>query len=266
MRRVNLINALLTLLLFILLETVSIVLVTKRGVVQRYRILGASRAMQAGIWESENNIRDFFSYRSENRRLVAENERLHDEIEALRSAWRDLPEVIGEGDYSYIGATVLKNSVNRQSNSLILNRGEQDGIEEGMGVVTDCGIVGIVDAVDISRCRVISFLSAGQSVSAKLTRENIFGTMSWPGRTPSKALLSQIPAHAEAAVGDSISSSGFSTIFPADIPLGVVSKVSSDGVSINLTIDLFQDFTALQHVYIVRNNRREEIRRLENEK
>ena len=59
------------------------------------------------------------------------------------------------------------------------------------------------------------------------------------------------------------SSSGFSTIYPPDIPLGrVIESKISQGSSQELSVALFEDFRSLHNVYIVRNNRGEEIQEL----
>lgn len=263
MRNSGFIARLGTILLFIALETVSLLLISRSGVVQRYRIAGALRSTQYSLWKTGTGIGHYFGYRRENDLLADENCRLREELDAYKAAERDIAENQTVGDYTYIAATVLKNSVNRQDNFLILNRGERDGIRTGMGVITSGGVVGIVSAVDQTRCRVVSFLSSGQSVSAKVSGSGAFGTLSWLGRSPDKALLTEIPAHIPVAAGDTVSTSGYSMIFPSGIPLGEVTSVSSDGISTQAKVRLFQQFSALQHVYIVRINAEEEIRRLE---
>ena len=264
MRNSGFIARLGTILLFIALETVSLLMIGRSGVVQRYKIAGAFRNAQYSLWKTGTSIGHYFGYSRENALLAEENCRLREELDAYKAAERDVPQTISAGDYTYIAATVLKNSVNRQDNFLILNRGERDGIRTGMGVITSGGVVGIVSAVDESRCRVVSFLSSGQSVSAKVSGSDAFGTLSWLGRSPSKALLTEIPAHIPVAEGDTVTTSGYSMIFPQGIPLGEVTSVSSDGISTQARVRLFQQFNALQHVYIVRINAEDEIRRLEN--
>ena len=168
-----------------------------------------------------------------------------------------------EPDYTFIGATVIRNSVDRQHNYLILDRGAKEGVEPGMGVVTARGVIGIVSAVSRHYSYVISLLNTEQSVSAKLAGSGAFGPMSWPGLAPDKAVLSEIPVHVQAAPGDTVLSSGFSTIYPPDIPIGrVVESKVNQGSSQDLTVLLFEDFRSLHNVYIVQNNRGEEIREL----
>lgn len=263
MRRSELIATLSTALLFIALEVISIVMVSHSGVVQRYRIMGAVRNSQTGMWNTTRKVQYFINYRVENEKLAQENLLLHSEIERYKAAIATVDSVKIEGGYDYTLARVIKNSTNKQHNYIIINRGESDGIKVGMGVVTDNGIVGVVNAVNRHYSQIVSFLSAGQKVSAKVAKDGSFGPLSWEGHSVRKAHLSEIPAHTEVVVGDTISTSGFSTIYPPDIPLGRVTKVIDNGVSIDLNVELFQNFSAIQHVYVISNRDEEEIKSFE---
>jgi len=263
--RSGLLPTLTAILLFIALESLSLVLVTESGVVQRFRIMGTLRSVQAWGWTRTSNVSHFFNYRTENERLAAENLQLHQELAAAQAAARaaDSLEVAVGPDFTWIGAGVIKNTVDRQHNHLILDKGSCEGVETGMGVVSSRGVVGIVDGVSPHYCHVVSLLGAGQSVSAKLGKSGAFGPMSWPGREPGLMLLSEIPVHIQAAPGDTVLTSGYSTIYPPDIPLGsVVSSQVSKGSSQELTVRLFEEFRSLHHVYVIRNNHQQEIEAL----
>lgn len=265
MKRYGLLSSLTAIALFIVLETVAILLVVKGGVVQRYKVLGAVRSVQAWFWTRTSQATYYFHYKTENERLAAENLQLRQQLARYVSAKAELDSVVRiiEPDYTFIGATVIRNSVDRQHNYLILDRGRKEGVEPGMGVITSQGVVGIVDAVSNHYAHVISLLGTGQTVSAKLAGSGSFGPMAWTGRNPREALLREIPVHVEAAPGDTVLSSGYSTIYPPDIPLGViVSSKVSQGASQDITVTLFEDFRSLNSVYIVKNNRREELEEL----
>lgn len=263
MQRSKLISVISTVLLFIALEVVSIVMVSRNSIVQRYRIVGGVRNSQNAMWNTSRKVQYFINYRVENERLAAENLKLREDLERYRTMVDNRDSSIVEPLYSYIQARVVKNSTNKQYNYIILNRGADKGIKPGMGVITDKGIVGVVNAVEKHHCQVISFLSADQRVSAKIAKNGSFGPLSWNGHSVLNAIMSEIPAHTEVAVGDTISTSGFSTIYPPDIPIGRVARISENGVAIDLTVALFQNFSALQYVYVVTNNNIEEIKSLE---
>ena len=266
--RPALVRTAITIVVFIALEALCIVMITNNSVVQRYRILGGIREVQSSIWEKTAGVRYYFSLKKDNQALVQENEALHRQL-SLYEAMADMQGTPFEevrGVFSYTSADIVKISRGKQHNYLLLNKGSKDGITEGMGVVTDNGVVGIVDAVSSHYCYVISFLNTEQSVSARLVKSEHFGLMRWEGVNPHKATITEISLYCGAAVGDSVATSGYSNIFPADIPIGVISNIKPvSGLYLNLEIDLFQDFSSLRHVYIVANNDRLEMDRLERE-
>jgi rod shape-determining protein MreC len=71
---------------------------------------------------------------------------------------------------------------------------------------------------------------------------------------------------AKAAIGDTIVTGGMSAIFPAEIPLGVVTDatVPLNDNYYNLRVSLFQDMTNLNQVYVVKFPAAEFIRDMQN--
>ncbi|MBO4572080.1 MAG: rod shape-determining protein MreC [Bacteroidales bacterium] len=263
MRRSELISLISTVLLFLALEILSIMMASNNSIVQRYRIMGAIRNTQTSMWKTSRKVQYFINYRVENEKLAQENLALRQELDLYKTAADAVDSVSSKAGYTYILARVVKNSTNKQHNFIVLNRGRNDGIETGMGVITDNGVVGVVNAVQDDYSQVISFLSADQRVSAKIAGNGTFGPLAWKGRSVRQARMTEIPEHTEVNPGDTILTSGFSTIYPPDIPLGKVTKVFDNGVSIDINVELFQNFGALQHVYVVANNNAGQIKQLE---
>ena len=260
--RYGLLSTITAAFLFILLETISVVLVVNRGVVQRYKVMGAVRSVESWFWERTSRAGQYFNLKTENDRLAEENLQLRQLNARMAAQLKEsgIPDRIDGPEFTYFGATVIRNSVNRQHNFLILDQGWKDGIEDGMGVVTARGVVGIVNGVSRHYSMVISLLDTDQSVSVKHVPSGAFGPMAWPGLAPDIAVLREIPVHIQAAPGDTVMTSGFSTLYPPDIPVGtVVSTSVSQGSSLEMTIRLFEDFRSLHHVYIVKNNHRQEL-------
>lgn len=91
--------------------------------------------------------------------------------------------------------------------------------------------------------------------------------MTWDGFSSNGAILKEIPHHVEFQPGDTVYTSGYSSIFPPDIPLGTTgdSRIVN-GATYEIEISLFEDFGALRYVTVVENMGREEIKSLEEEK
>ena len=89
-------------------------------------------------------------------------------------------------------------------------------------------------------------------ISAKLKRSNHFGSLYWDGKNYRDVTLSDIPQHVVVNVGDTVVTSGFSSIFPAGIDLGTIKSIESRGVNFHsITVKLFNDFKQLNTVWVV---------------
>jgi len=117
-----------------------------------------------------------------------------------------------------------------------------------------------VNAVSDNYSYIISLLNINQSVSAKISRLGAFGPLIWDGRSADYALLTEIPQHIKIQVGDSVVTSGFSSIFPPDIPLGTIRKSKIiNGTHHEIQVKLFQDFRTLHYVNVVVSSHKEEV-------
>lgn len=168
--------------------------------------------------------------------------------------------------YDYVSATVINNSVRHPRNYFSINRGEADGVKRGMGVVDQNGIVGIVNVTGQHTARVISLLNESQHFSVKIKDTQFLGSLSWKGGDPMIAYMEEVPRHAKFEVGDTVVTSGFSTIFPGEIPVGIIMnriKGSDDNFFV-LKVRLTSDFRALSTVRVIKDEYKTELDSLQN--
>ena len=91
--------------------------------------------------------------------------------------------------------------------------------------------------------------------------------MKWDGRSSRGAILSEIPHHIGISPGDTVYTSGYSTIFPPDIPLGTTGESRLvNGATYEIKVTLFEDFSRLRYVTIVNHTGKEELKELEEER
>lgn len=222
------------------------------------------------VWGSTQNIRHYFSLKSRNDSLAAENHMLLlriAELEAINEeAEIEVPADGIAGNFHYMPATIVKISNNTQHNYMIVGKGKVDGVNAGSGVITSKGAVGIIDAVGENYSYARSFKNHEMSISSRLGRTGTVAPLCWDGRSNSGAVLKEIPLHLEFEPGDTVYTSGHSSIFPPDIPLGVTGKAEIvNGSTFDIEVKLFEDFNALRYVTIVDNIGKEEIKALEEE-
>ena len=268
-RRKSINTALVSLVVFLLIEGLSAFLISRNGAMQQYKLMTGIRNIQTLIWDGTKDIRYFFSLKQTNESLEQENIRLVQELEKYKIfTSRYISDSLIQAynpEFEYIPATVVKNNTNRRHNYIVLDKGSDDGIRTDMGVITPSGVVGYIQSVGRKHSLVVSLLDVDNTITAILKKSGTFGTINWDGKNPSEVTLSEIPIHTSFAIGDTVTTSGFSAIYPKGIDLGTIkSSKSAGGTSFDLTISLFENFSTLHHVYIVDNPNNIEFKNLIN--
>jgi len=257
--------------IFILLEVAALVMLSHKGALQQIWLSRMSHRVMAKAWGGSENIRYYFSLKETNKDLAEDNFNLRRVLEGYQLAERDSVaiarsmEIVQGREYNYTPATIIKISRNKAHNYFIIDKGSEDGIRPQSGVITACGVVGIIDAVDNHYSYGLSLLNSDISVSSRIGHEGASGRMSWDGRSRDRAILQDIPLQYRFSPGDTVWTSGFSAIFPPDIPLGILGESRMVGGAVNeIEVKLLQDFSSLRYVTVVDNQAREEITYLEN--
>ena len=255
--------------IFIVLEVAALALLHAGPSMQNIWISRMSHRTMAFLWGSGETVRSQFQLDRLNRDLQEENARLKARLRAYERrdvAQDELDRMAAQeaASYRYTPATVVKMSRNRTRNYIILNKGSEDGIRPQSGIISDRGVVGIVEAVDKHYAYGLTLMNPEMSVGARLGRLDVVAPLSWDGRGTGRALMRNLPPHYELTPGDTVRTSGYSTIFPPGLPIGVTGEASLvDGSTFQVEVFLFQDFAALRYVTVVENLERTEIMSLE---
>ena len=263
-QRQPLLPRMINLAVFVLLELLSLYLLTHNAELQRSWVARGTHGVMAAVWGGTERVRSYFSLGATNRELALENHQLREQLalaqEQLRSARLDSLDTPARPDFAMVPAEIVKLSRNKQHNYFILNRGYADGIQEESGVISRLGVVGIVDAVSEHHAFALSFQNSDISISARLGQEGGSGLLVWDGIHSRGALLKEIPLQYHHHPGDTVYTSGHSLMFPPDIPLGVAGEARVvNGATNEISVTLFQDFSALRYVTVVHNNSFDEI-------
>ena len=185
--------------IFILLEIAALNMLKNNSELQSLWVSRMSHTFMAKVWGGSDNLRHYFSLNKENERLANENAVLNQQLKEYRDredqAYSDslTAEFKAYGDFVYAPATIVKISRNKQHNYFIINKGSEDGIRPQSGIITNRGVVGIIDAVDKHYSYGLSFMNSDISVSSRIGKEGAVGPLSWDGTSVDKALLKEIP-------------------------------------------------------------------------
>ena len=255
-------------LLFVLLFVISAALLASNGRFHSSVWFTSANAVSSQVYGVSNGISSYFNLRSINASLQESNANLENEVLNLRAEVAAYKSMLGDTllpydaqRFEYVLATVLNNSVRHPRNYFTINRGANDGVKKGMGVVDQNGIVGIVNVAGPNSSRVISLLNTTQHFSVRLKGTDVVGSLVWKVNDPKIAYMEEVPRHTTYALGDSVVTSGYSTTFPADMPVGVVVgriKTENDNFYV-LKIRLFSDFKTLSTVRILKDSYKDEM-------
>jgi rod shape-determining protein MreC len=254
--------------LFLLLETVSVILVVQYNNYQKVQFLNFTKSLQGSYYEISGGIREYLSLRQVNRDLYRENTLLRNRIDRLvrNQEFTANPgyDSIPHRQFFYIPARVINNSVNKQFNFITLNKGSNHGIEPEMAVIAPHGVVGVVYATSGNYSTVIPMINRNFRLSAKILKNGYYGSLSWAGKGYGKAILEEIPFHVEIEPGDTIVTSGYSAIFPEGIMVGTIDEFEAiEGNFYTITVNIAVDYKNIQYVDVIRNLLQEEQRELE---
>lgn len=255
---------------FILLEVAALLMLSHNSQLQRLWIARVSHGFMAKTWGTTQAISDYFSLKGQNDRLALENDSLQRIVRSYELAAKEADPasrpVMMDNGFNYIPATIIKSSANTQHNYIIIDKGSDDGVTRNSGVITSNGVIGIVDAVSPHYSYAISFLNTELFISARLGESGAVGPLAWDGTSSDGAILKEIPLQFKFEPGDTVYTSGYSSIFPPDIPIGVAgeSKIIN-GATNEIKVRLFQNHKALKYVTIVANTKAAEIEAIEQE-
>ena len=134
-----------------------------------------------------------------------------------------------------------------------------------MGVVDGNGVVGIVYETSSHYSRVISVLNSKSSISCKIVGSEYFGYLKWEYGDAGmldhlrKIVVMRIQS------GDTVVTSGYSTVFPEGIMIGTVDDMadSNDGLSYLLKVKLATDFGKVSEVRVIARTGQREQKELE---
>lgn len=164
--------------------------------------------------------------------------------------------------YSYIPATVINSTFDKANNFLTLNIGEKVGIERGMGVFNETGIVGIVHSVSRHFAIVKSVLSKDINIDVMIENQaddidngEAFGLLKWATHDARLVNINGISNDLNIDSNAAVVTRGGGGIFPRGLEVGRIYDVQSiEGKPLwDVQVQLGVDFRKLQKVYVIKN-------------
>jgi rod shape-determining protein MreC len=256
-------------MMFLALEAISFSLMVSLNNYQRVAFVNSSNDLVGTLYERFSHLDDYFSLSRTNARLAAENASLRKQLQfRIMNQEKypvNRPDTVDAPAYYFASAKVISNSVNKQFNYITLNKGSRQGIKPDMGIISADGVVGVITNVSPNYSTGLSILNKRLSIPAKINKNNYFGALVWDGEHSNTADLKEIPFHIIVNVGDTVVTSGYSSIFPEGIMIGTISKFDVEGGTnfYNIKVELSTNFRTLKYVEVVKNTKQAELKKLE---
>lgn len=159
-------------------------------------------------------------------------DRLNKEVSNLRSLL-ELENIPGR---KKIGATVIGYFANE--NRITISVGKNKGLEPGLAVVTGEGMVGTVQTVGKTDAQVSLLSDPNRKLGALVMTRNPPSSGLIRGENAAVLVLT-LDATMPVAIGDLVSTWGFSGVIPRGIPIGRVNQVYNDPVSGSKRVEVF---------------------------
>ena len=243
----------------------------------RTQFLTTASSINGSILEVRNDITKHFALSENNTKLQEENIRLRKLLKDSRFPLNDLTlsdsivleieDTLWEQQYDFVPAIVINSTHGKRNNYFTLDIGSDQGVEPGMGVFSDLGVVGVIHNVSRHYSVVKSCLTKDINISAMIENSGHFGLMKWEGISPRKGSLTGVSNDTDVKLWSKVVTKGSSGIFPRGLPIGkVCSKSPVEGEPLwNIEVLFSEDYRSIQRVYVIKNLMKKEQAKLENQ-
>jgi rod shape-determining protein MreC len=180
----------------------------------------------ADLWAGYVNLQ---GVEEENRQLRKELEHLQGQNSQLREAaaaterLTALLEFKSQALPTMVAAQVIGRDTGNWYRSIILNKGESDGLQPDMGVVTPAGVVGRIVKTTAATSVVLLVTDPNNAIAGLIQRTRDEGIVE--GTTQGLAHLKYIPLLSSVRTGDRVVTSGLVGGFPRGLAIGTITRI-----------------------------------------
>jgi rod shape-determining protein MreC len=148
-----------------------------------------------------------------------------------------------------MAAQVIGSSGSEQSRIVYLDKGSNQGIATDMAVISADGVVGKVIRVFSNSSQVLLINDQSSGVGAILEQSRLQGILK--GKPSGDLVLDKIMSDEEVKPGEKVLTSGGDQIFPKGLPIGSVTRVSTGGQFLQVTLQPSASLNHLEEVLII---------------
>jgi len=150
-----------------------------------------------------------------------------------------------------LSAKVVGKATIQLRNTATLNVGSEDGVKEGMPVITEQGLIGRIAGLSEHYAIVQLLINVDTRVSARTLNGRNEGIITWdPGGA---LLLKSVPSALQQKAGDTVITSSQSVLFPENLVIGTITSVSEERGTLfdHIVVQPAVDFSTLEEAFVV---------------
>ena len=253
-------------LVFLVLQILCVTLIVQYSKYHQAMFGNSANRITGKVNSQYDRIEYYFQLKKTNDSLVRANEALYNKLASNFSLPDSGNRVVVDTirmdsiqqyrKFTYLHAKVVANAVTSPSNFIVLQTVNTPQMRVGMGIVgANNEVVGVITDISGEYAVVMSLLHKDSKISGKLLKTGETGTISWDGKYPNLVTLTGIPKSTKLAKGDSVITSGFSTIFPKGLLVGRIHEVFLETATNNykIVVRTASNFYNLEWAYAINN-------------
>lgn len=187
--------------------------------------------------------------------LYTQNNELKKEIQALKEEL-EIDYMLSE--YKYLNASVINRNLGYWYDTLTINKGNRDGVEKDMAVITSKGLIGKITKTTSfnSEVKLITSSNSNNKISVIIDSEEreLYGILTGYDEDKNQLIIEGISDNAEIKNDTIVYTSGLNDLFPSGLIIGKVSNVEKDnyGLSRNIYVTPSNDISDIKVVSVLK--------------
>lgn len=219
-----------------------------------------------------NSVNNFFSNVNHLQDTFEENQQLKEKVDGLAESQAEIRTLTEDNeslkeelelqdtltDYNLITGSVIARNPDQWIDQLVIDRGSSDGLENGMSVMSNNGLVGRVAEVNPTSAKVTLLTTndeASVQTSTEIVQEDetIFGVINGYDSERDQLIMEQITSESDIEEGTDVVTSGLGGLVPRGLLVGTVAEVGLDrhGLGQRVYIEPSTDFSDIRYVTVI---------------
>ena len=227
---------------------------------------GIGRSVQIAAMESTSWVESIYARAIQNFHAISENNVLREENIRLSSQLARSREALVENErlrgligyragapYELLPARIVNKDITGQWNHFTLDAGEADSVAAHMAVVNERGVLGYTALVGERYSKAIPYVNAEAYIPAKVIPSQAYGIVRWDGVRLDRLHLESIVKTEAVRPGQLVVTAGYSSIFPAGLPIGSIDSIATREGRYDLEIFIrpAASISTAEHVFVV---------------